>query len=101
MPAQFGGSPQVNLLPEHFTQFDFQAGHSEQSRDAPRLEFDKYIDVTLRPEIIAQNGAVKRKLSDMIFSAKFFDFFFWNVDIVVDHSAPTLTIKIAYLQLFH
>ena len=55
---------------EQIRQFHLHAGHAQQSGNALRLEFNQYVDVALRSEVLPQSRAEDGKPFDAVLPAK-------------------------------
>jgi hypothetical protein len=63
------GRLEIDATAYDFSEFVLQAEEAE-ARRATRLEFDQHVDVTVRPEVVAQHRAEERQLADAVAAAE-------------------------------
>jgi len=57
MTTQFRRSPHIRLASDEFRQLVFHSHHAKKTRNMAMLEFDQYVHIAFRAEIIALNRA--------------------------------------------
>lgn len=64
----------------HRGEFPFKAYKAQEPWYMLRLEFYQYVDIAVRPKIIAQDRTKERQLADMVPVAEICNLLAWNIN---------------------
>jgi len=86
IPAQVFRGTEVNLAPvQESRKLFFHIEQAEEPRDMSRFKLNQYIDIALRPKIVAKNGYEKQKFPYVIPLAKIVNLVFGHENFFVLH----------------